>query len=64
MEKAFLLARAGLQLTKKSSSPAKTQHLQTLLITISEILSENDDVKVKAARSVEGFLCFGERIFE
>lgn len=58
MDKVFLLARAGLQLTKKTSS-AKVQHFQTILMAIAENLSESEDVKVKAARSVEGFLCFG-----
>lgn len=63
-EKVFVMARAGFQLIQKQSISGKIQHSQNLLCNVSDLLKEDEELKVKASRSVEGFICYGDRIFE
>ena len=64
MENVFLISRAAFNLCKKQASKKKSEHTQSLLLQIYQLLSLDEESKLKACREVEGQLSFGERLFE
>ena len=60
----FLIAKAYYKLSQKKSSKKKWEPAQTILVQISEQSIVDEDIKLKASREIEGFLCYGERLFD
>ena len=60
----FLVAKAYYDLSQKKSSNKKWDSAQTILLQIAEQVKTDEDVKIKACREVEGFLSFGDRLFD
>jgi hypothetical protein len=60
----FLVAKAYYDLSQKKNSHKKWESAQTILLQLSEQVKTDEDVKIKACREVEGFLSFGDRLFD
>ena len=60
----FLIAKAYFKLSQKKNSKKKWEPAQTILLQISEQCMSDEDVKIKASREIEGFLSYGNRIFD